>query len=49
MTHIPEGNDALIMRLRAEGSPLSLEAAKIIAELDEGIYSAWETSMGEDL
>lgn len=45
----PEGNTDLIARLKAEGSPLSLEAAKIIEELDEEVYDGWEVGMGEDL
>lgn len=46
---IPQGHADLIARLRAEGSALSIEAAKVIGDLDEQVYSAWENAMGEDL
>lgn len=47
---LPPGDHAgLIARLRAEGSTLSIEAALMIEELADRLYSAWETAMGEDL
>ena len=38
--HFPS-NEYLIAKLRAEGSPLSLEAAKAIEELEEEAYAGW--------
>lgn len=49
MGHPPSGHEELVGKLRAEGSELSIEAARVISELDEEVYAGWERMMGEDL